>query len=295
MTLLRNAALSYGADGLPVFPLIVGGKTPAIAGGFHSASTDAEIIRRMWRIGDRNIGIPTGAASGFWVVDLDPPDGEDGLGFLQAQHGELPATRTARTPRGGFHLWFRYTEPIPSTASRIARHVDVRADLGYVAVPPSITAAGAYTWCGDPTAELAMAPHWLVELARKRPSISERAVAGINHGYPGAAGSNPGDRSSHRRGGASSYGRAALERECAALASTFSGGRNRALNLITFRLFQLVAGGELPEVGVVDRLIAACHANGLIEDDGLATVNKTIASARAAGLKNPRSRNGGGR
>jgi hypothetical protein len=279
MTLLRDAALSYGAAGLPVFPLIVGGKTPAIAGGFHSATTDAETIKRYWRIPNHNIGIPTGAASGFWVIDLDPPDGEDSLGFLQAQHGELPATRTARTPRGGFHIFFRYPGPIPSTASRIARHVDTRGDGGYVAVSPSVTAAGAYTWCGDPTAELATAPDWLVDLARKKPTISERAVAGIA------------DR--RRLRDPTAYGRAALEREIAALASTLAG-RNNALNRASFRLHQLVSGGELPESGIVDRLIAACHANGLVDDDGLPAVMKTIRSASSAGLKNPRSRNNGG-
>jgi hypothetical protein len=277
MTLL-DAALAYGAAGLPVLALIPGGKTPAIPGGFHSATTDVETIKRMWRVGDRNIGIPTGAVSGFWVVDLDPPDGEDSLGFLQARYGELPTTRTTRTPRRGYHLHFRYTGPIPSTASRIARHVDTRGDGGYVCVPPSITAAGAYTWCGN--AELATAPDWLVDLARKRPSIAERAVAGIT--------------APRKLRDPTAYGRAALDREIGLLATTFSGGRNAQLNRVAFRIFQLVSGGELPEAGVVDRLIAACHANGLIEDDGLHSVLKTISSARSAGLKNPRSRNNGG-
>jgi hypothetical protein len=148
-------------------------------------------------------------------------------------------------------------------------------------VPPSVTAIGAYTWCGDPQIELATAPDWLVGLARRKPTISERAVVSL------------GDR--HKSRDPTAYGRVAAAREIAALSSTFSGGRNRALNHTAFRLFQLVSGGELPESGVVDRLIAACHANGLIEDDGLHSVLKTIRSARAAGLKNPRSRNGGGR
>ena len=54
-------------------------------------------------------------------------------------------------------------------------------------------------------------------------------------------------------------------------------------------LFQLVAGGELDDGQVIERLIDACHRNRLIKDDGLRTVTATIQSARA-GLKFPRSR-----
>ena len=95
-------ALAYGAAALPVFPLIVGGKTPAVASGFYAATTNPETIKRYWRIADRNIGVPTGIASGFWVVDVDP-GGEDGIRRLEAEHGPFPATRTMFTPRGGFH------------------------------------------------------------------------------------------------------------------------------------------------------------------------------------------------
>ena len=77
-------ALAYAAAALPVFPLIVGGKIPAVARGFYSATTNPETIKRYWRIGDRNIGVPTGIASGFWVVDVDPPGGEDGIRRLEA-------------------------------------------------------------------------------------------------------------------------------------------------------------------------------------------------------------------
>jgi hypothetical protein len=275
-------ALAYGAAGLPVFPLVVGGKTPAIARGFHSATTNSETIKRYWRIADRNIGVPTGVASGFWVVDVDP-GGEDGIRRLEAEHGPFPATRTVLTPRGGFHFWFRYSGPIPCTANRIAPHVDTRGDGGYVAVAPSVTAAGTYSWLGDPEAELAIAPSWLIDLARNKPKprISERAVAAINHHRHSKY---PGDRSA--------YGRAALDRECAALAAIASGGRNNALNCASFRLHQLVAGGELPDSGIADRLIEACEKNGLIDDDGKESVEKTIASGRAAGLQSPRSRKG---
>jgi hypothetical protein len=183
MSTLLEAALAYAAAGFPVFPLIVGGKDPDVARGFYAATTNPETVKRFWRIPDRNIGIRTGVASGVWVVDLDPPDGEDNIRRLEADHGQLPPTRTVRTPRGGRHLWFKYVDPVPSSVGRIADHVDVRADGGYVAVAPSITAAGTYSWLGDPKAKLATAPSWLLDLARKKPkpTISKRAVAGIQN------------------------------------------------------------------------------------------------------------------
>ncbi len=60
MSTFLEAALRYAADGLPVLPLQRRGKTPAVARGFYSATTNPETIKRLWRIADRNIGIPTG-------------------------------------------------------------------------------------------------------------------------------------------------------------------------------------------------------------------------------------------
>jgi hypothetical protein len=276
-TPLLEAALAYAASGLPVFPIVARGKEPAIKGGFHSATTNPETINRLWRIPDRNIGIPTGSISGFWALDIDP-GGEEHIRRLEAAHGQLPPTRTVITPRSGRHLWFAYTGPIPSSAGKIAPNIDVRADLGYIAVPPSIGANGRpYRWAGDPQAPLAIAPDWLITLTRKRPSISQRAVAAI---------------ANHRSCDIGAYGMAALDREIEVLACTLPGARNNTLNRCAFRLFQLVAGGELDGGLVRHRLIDACVQNGLIRDDGFGSVIKTIESGRSAGLQYPRSRRG---
>jgi putative DNA primase/helicase len=93
-------------------------------------------------------------------------------------------------------------------------------------------------------------------------------------------------------GSPGAYGRAALEYEISALASTPNGQRNHALNRASFSLYQLVAGGELDEAEVINRLIEASHANGLMTDpnDGPASVRRTIASGRRAGILHPRCR-----
>jgi len=68
------------------------------------------------------------------------------------------------------------------------------------------------------------------------------------------------------------------------------GGRNSALNRASFRLHQLVAGGEIDRSECEDRLIAACRSNGLVADDGLPSVVATLRSGARAGLRHPRSR-----
>jgi hypothetical protein len=43
---------------------------------------------------------------------------------------------------------------------------------------------------------------------------------------------------------------------------------------------------------VFDRLVDACHRNGLVKDDGLRSVVNTIRSGCRAGLQYPRARSG---
>lgn len=277
MISLQDFALALAQRGLPVFPCAPRDKVPAIRGGFYSATTNPETIKRLWRIADRNIAIPTGVVSGFWVLDIDGDEGAASLDDLQIKHSALPATREAITGGGGRHFLFKYVGPIQNTAGRIAPGIDTRGDGGYIVAPPSIHPNGLrYRWGRDCCA-LAIAPDWLVKLARTK-KISERSLETVHrsqqhHGQPGA------------------YGRVALEREIADLAATPPGGRNHALNRAAFRLFQLVAGGELDQALVEDRLLEACRANGLAKDDGLRSVLLTIRSARA-GLHHPRSRRG---
>lgn len=272
---MLDAALGYARDGFMVFPCLQGGKEPATKRGFHDATTNPETIKRLWRAGDLNIGVATGAGSRFWILDIDGSEGAANLARLQAEHGALPVTRTSITARG-YHLLFAYTTPLPSNAGRVAPHIDVRCDGGYAILPPSVHPSGSvYTW-RDRGCEIATAPRWLIELARRK-SISERAVATARP---------PSLRHAHD----DRYGRAALDAEIAHLRGAMPGWRNAALNLAAFRLYQLVAGGELDPRGLDDLLIGACQTNGLVEDDGIASVRATIRSAARAGLKRPRSR-----
>jgi hypothetical protein len=271
---LLVAAIHYASRGLPVFPCLPRGKRPAVARGFHAATTNPATVRRYWTDPERNIGIPTGASSGFWALDLDGAEGAATLRALEMKHGALPKTRTVVTSRGK-HVWFAYPGSIPTTVGRIGPGVDTRGNDGYIVAPPSVHQTGhRYAFLGDPWAPIESAPAWLIIAARAKPVklITERAVATIRRA---------------RLAGA--YGRAALQAETAALAATPPGSRNNALNRAAFSLFQLVAGGELSEFEVVAALQQACLANGLAADDGWQSVHATIRSGRGAGLQCPRS------
>src|SRR5688500_7739771 len=66
-------ARRYAAKDWSVLPLVSGDKRPAIAGGFHSASAEAEFVEREFFSGSRGVGIRTGG--GLVVLDIDPRNG----------------------------------------------------------------------------------------------------------------------------------------------------------------------------------------------------------------------------
>ena len=81
---LAVAARSLAAAGVPVFPCVVEGKRPLTRRGFLDASSDPARVAAWWsRTPSANIGIPTGAASGVVVVDVDVHGPHDGRAAFQ--------------------------------------------------------------------------------------------------------------------------------------------------------------------------------------------------------------------
>ena len=140
---LGQSALAFADSGVPVFPCTAGGKRPAVAGGFHTASNDPEWVRRWWAAMPlANIGMPTGTPSGLVVVDVDvhgSVNGYDGLDGAR-RAGLLEGWEAAvRTPSGGLHLFFPADRNSEQRSWQSARAgIDFRGDGGYVIVPPSV-------------------------------------------------------------------------------------------------------------------------------------------------------------
>jgi hypothetical protein len=139
---LPVAARELTRSGVPVFPCVPGEKTPLVPSGFRCATTDPRRVAGWWRWQPgANIGIPTGAASGLVVIDVDV-HGVDGYAAYAraARAGLIPAPlATVTTPTGGRHAYF------PAVPARVQRSwavgkagVDCRGDGGYVIAPPSV-------------------------------------------------------------------------------------------------------------------------------------------------------------
>ncbi|MCZ6818533.1 MAG: phage/plasmid primase, P4 family [Calditrichaeota bacterium] len=124
----------------PVFPIAANSKIPLTTHGFKDATTDPRQIEDWAEEHPQaNIGIPTGSASGFVVIDLDRKGGVDGVKEFEVYCDQwkikLPKTYRVQTPSGGQHIFFRspkYAGKIRISASVLAKGIDVRAEGGYV-------------------------------------------------------------------------------------------------------------------------------------------------------------------
>jgi len=171
--------LRYPQRGWPIFPCKPDGKKPLTANGFKDATYEASKIREWhekWP--DANWGMATGEASGVLVVDLDAKSG----GFesweqLRTEYPEPIETITVSTGGGGQHLWFRMPDAdIRNSAGLIAPGIDIRANGGYVIVPPSKTKRRYQFRLSPDDVELEPPPDWLLKRLNSRPSqpVAER-------------------------------------------------------------------------------------------------------------------------
>ncbi len=160
-----RAALAYARRGVPVFPCWPGVKAPITPHGFKDATTDPATIICWWtEHPNANIGIPTGPASGIFVLDADVESG--GLEALEGLP-ELPPTTRVRTGGGGLHFYWKYPEgqSIRNGPGSLDPRLHVRGDGGYILAPPSKT-AGPYEI--EAKLPAAPAPEWLLEQLRQR-------------------------------------------------------------------------------------------------------------------------------
>jgi hypothetical protein len=285
------AALAYAEQGIPV--LALRGKLPRIPAahppgdplhqqcrgecgqpghGVHDATCDPEQLRAWWqRWPTANIGLRCGVR--FDVLDVDGDAGRHSLQrFLTEHGGAVIGGPRVRTGSGGWHL---YVEPtgLPDQIG-VLDHVDYRAADRYVVAPPSRhpTTRQPYRWVPgrEVSTPLGQLPEALRELLIPPPKFTRDPAPTVRAAVPG----HP-------------YGRAALQAECAELAATPKGERNRQLWASARNLYNLVAGGVLAEVEVDRAIRHAAHQCGLLHDEPRQT-EATLASARQVGLAHPR-------
>lgn len=165
-TELRQA-IEYTQRGWQVFPVVHRGKIPATKHGLKDATTDDGQIQQWFGNGRLyNIGIRTGAESGFDVLDIDCKGEKVGKKSLQALievYGRLPDTPCVQTGGGGLHYFFKHKDGVRNSTSVVGKDIDVRGDGGYVVAPPSLHEYGqTYRWITPPDTPLADWPSWLL-------------------------------------------------------------------------------------------------------------------------------------
>jgi hypothetical protein len=143
--LAKQAALGYRIMfDFSVIPIKPRAKVPMIKWQDYQVALPEEMEVMEWftQFPDANVGIITGKVSGITVVDIDT---DAGLGAISKYMPPLMVTPTAKTQKGGRHLYFKYV-PGLSNKVRAIDGVDVRGDGGFVVAPPSEGELGHYEW-----------------------------------------------------------------------------------------------------------------------------------------------------
>jgi bifunctional DNA primase/polymerase-like protein len=287
MSALLDAALGYAARGIPVYPVhwprpTQGGaslacscrhgsacdrpaKHPLVRHGVNDATTDPAQLQRWWqRWPEANLGLATGVV--FDALDVDGPAGLAALRQLaRTVDLQLPGP-VARTGGGGWHHWFAPTGA-GNRPPRGLGHVDWRGIGGCLLAPPSRhISGGTYRWLrGLDQAPLPEVPAALRALLDPDRPPAPRPAGPVLPDHP--------------------YGRRVLADELAALGRATPGHRNRTLNRCAFKAYRYVASGLLDDQEVTLAFTTVALAIGL----SAAETGRTLASARTAGLANPRS------
>lgn len=250
---VRAVAQGLGDAGVPVFPCVPGGKRPLTERGFHDATTNPGQIAAWWqKHPDANLAVPTGAASGMVVVDVDVHGPVDGYrAFERAHRAGLVAgwQLLVATPSGGMHAYYPAIRNQEQRSWQAARAgIDFRGDGGYIVIPPS-TASESGRETGYRVRRINPGPSTTLDADALREFLDPRPP-------------------SHRRSGQEVEQSADVSRLAAWVATRGEGERNRSLFWAACRL----AENGVPAPDALDVLAAAASQAGLGEREITATV-----------------------
>lgn len=212
---LLAAALDYAASGWPVFML---GRTkrpvancPDCANtgpdhdrdacpcltchGFYAATTNPDQITALIAaVPTGQLALRTGAPSGTVVVDVDPDHGGRHTMNNLIRRALLPPTAYVVTGSGGLHLYYRHPRHSVGCSQGkpgqgLGPGIDVKADGGYVVLPPSAhpRTGRPYRWAPNRAME-EMPPALVTACASPAPPpvtahtpTTTRPAGGISH------------------------------------------------------------------------------------------------------------------
>lgn len=215
-------------------------------------------------------GIPTGEATGIFVVDTDSIEGEEYMA-----RRDTPATWRVRT-RHGCHDYFRYADFLVRNKVQFKNWpfpFDIRGAGGFVVAAGSVAPGFMYYWvegCSPADLPLADAPEWLLSALRE---CLQREV-GVALPQPPRP----------YRGKIGAWAKKAFDANIDVLRNAAQGTRNQTFWDVGRRLGQLCAGGELDSGEVLATL------NEIADGWPISAHSRdTIARAFKAGQAQPKT------
>jgi hypothetical protein len=240
-------ALRLAEHGIPVFPCRAD-KKPTTNRGFRDATTDLLAMRELWRRHSGPlIGVPTGPASRFDVLDIDPRHGGDQ--WLLEHQDKLPLTRVHRTRSGGEHWIFQHTPGVRNRQGKFNSGpipgVDCRGEGGYIIWWPGfggsiVNPAKAAPW-----------PTWFLEELLPKPQTQTEQP---HYTWAAVPGRNDPCR--------------IIERQLAKVAAAPAGQRHERLRNAALFIGGVMAGSNL-SIGNIEKLLlcAVLSAGGRDVDE----------------------------
>lgn len=129
--------------------------------------------------------------------------------------------------------------------------------------------------------DLAPVPDWLIPLMSNPQKLHQEAPhTQVSSGVAPTV--------TRQVGTDENYAKSAFDSECQIVSTARTGTRNDILNKAAFKLSQFFSQGLLNAETVRIALVVAATQNGLVADEGMASVQATIESGFAAGQQNPR-------
>jgi hypothetical protein len=230
--------------------------------GFYAAtSSPARLAAMLAKVPGGLLAIRTGTPSGLLVVDIDPRNGG------QVDRELMTPTATVATGGGGWHLYYRHPGTPAAAALPGRAGVDIKADGGYVAAPPSVHPGTGqpYRWTGQRA------------VAEMPPALRAALTP-----PPAPAAPPPSGPPATRPAGGISSPAALLAAHLRAVQQAPEGRRRTTLYGAARGVARMVAAGAITEADAVAALTAAGHAAQQTERDIRAAIAGAFADEGAA-------------
>jgi P4 family phage/plasmid primase-like protien len=284
---VAEAAVTYAQCGVRVFPCHPETKAPLVPTGFKAATADVSQVRKWWaRWPDAMIGVPTGSASGFWVLDVD-----DIELFDAGCQINLPETLCSITGRGQ-HVFFRWDarNPVRNAQKTMSNGeacwpfselpgCDARGEGGYVIVPPSRHPNGnLYRW---------------KDILPPAPASEELYACVTGRACSDAS---PGTREARKRRAPENDTRSyeeILSEACEQIRGAQDGTQEETLRSVCLRVGALIETVNMPYAMACERLLkAACEMPSYNDDNPWkpAALGKKVTRAIEDGMKKAQQR-----